>query len=183
MRYLLIGIFVLASATSFAQADFLILKKNRKVVKKFYPGNEFIFSSYEGNFSGKIRDIARDSVFMVYYDIQRIPLMNGGVIIDTARTYYFAVPYTSITELGEKRTGFNWNASGAALLGGGTLLTAAGLASWVFSEKNTRYYASPELVGAAAALAVVGYFLARTGGKTMKLGKKYKLEYIKLKDD
>jgi len=66
-------------------------------------------------------------------------------------------------------------------LGGGVLLTTVGLGTWLFSKPNTRYYASPYLVGGAALLAGIGYLLVKSGNKAMMLGKKYSLEYIKVK--
>lgn len=78
--------------------------------------------------------------------------------------------------------GWDWQTSGAALLGGGTLLTVGGLLTWVFAEKNSRYYARPELVVTAAALAGIGYLLTKTkSGKGYRIGGKYALQYISTK--
>lgn len=183
MRIVLIIAFLVTCQSSFGQADFLILKKKNHIVKKYYPGNQLDVSTPTGTYTGVIRDIARDSVFMVYYDVKRMQTTIGTVVLDTIRTYYFGIPYSQITTILEKRTGWDWQSSGAALFGGGTVLTTAGLLTWVFAKKDTRYYASKELVGGAAALAVIGYFLLKTGDKNIHIGKKYRLEYIKLKED
>jgi uncharacterized membrane protein HdeD (DUF308 family) len=55
------------------------------------------------------------------------------------------------------------------------------LGTWLFTKPKTRYYASPYLVGGAALLAGIGYLLAKSNGRKMVLGKKYKLEYITVK--
>lgn len=80
-----------------------------------------------------------------------------------------------------KSNKFNWVGSGGALLGGGILLTTVGLGTWLFTKPNSRYYASPYLVGGAAVLGGIGYLLIKSGNKEMKLGKKYSLEYIRVK--
>lgn len=80
-----------------------------------------------------------------------------------------------------KKNKFDWSASGGVLLGGGVLLTTVGLGTWIFTKPNTRYYASPYLVGGAALLGGIGYLLIKSGNKGMPLGKKYSLEYIKVK--
>ena len=43
-------------------------------------------------------------------------------------------------------------------MGGGSSITTVGLGTWLFSKPNTRYYASPYLVGGAALLAGSGLF-------------------------
>jgi len=103
-------------------------------------------------------------------------------MLDTVATYPFAVNYKEIIGFGKaKKDRFDWSGSGGALLGGGVLLTTVGLGTWLFTKPNTRYYASPYLVGGAAFLAGVGYLLAKSGSKGMMLGKKYSLEYISVK--
>ena len=103
-------------------------------------------------------------------------------MLDTVATYPFAVNYKQIIGFGKMRKNkFDWSGSGGALLGGGILLTTVGLGTWIFTKPNTRYYASPYLVGGAALLAGIGYLLVKSGNKGMMLGKKYSLEYIKVK--
>lgn len=183
MKAICFFILIIFSLSATAQSDFLILKKNRKPIKKFYPGNELIVKTPIGIYEGKIRQIARDSIYLVSYKIQRSFTSMGTVVIDTTNTYHFGVPYRDVQAIYENRTGWNWSASGAALFGGGALLTTAGLATWVFAEKDSRYYARPELVGTAAALAVAGWFLMKVGDKKYHIGSKYQLDYIQLLED
>lgn len=168
--------------SSFAQSDLLILKKNNKTIKSFFPGSEIDFSTEAQYYYGVITDIKRDSVFLVQYDIRHFYSANLGVfVLDTISAYHFVVAYKDIVSLGNNTRSFNWKASGAALFGGGVLLTTAGLVTWIFSKPNTRYYARPQLVIGAAVLSVIGYLLLKSGNNSRKLGKKYTLRYIKLK--
>lgn len=163
-----------------AQSDLLILKKNGKTVKSFYPDSEIHFTTDVRYYEAMITNIKNDSVYLVQYDIKRVRLANGGVLMDTVASYKFGVNYKDIHSFENERKGFDWAASGGALLGGGVVLSTAGLISWILAKPNTRYYARPELVIAGAVAAGVGYLLLRTGGKTITIGKKYTLNYIRL---
>lgn len=176
-------IVTLYSICSAAQpSDLLILKKNNRTLQTFFPGNEIAFNTSSGNYSGIIKSINRDSLFLIYYDIKQIPTSLGVYILDTVGTYPFAVNYKQITGFGKmKKNKFDWSGSGGALLGGGVLLTTVGLGTWLFTKPNSQYYASPYLIGGAAVLGGIGYLIMKTGNKGMILGKKYSLEYITVK--
>ncbi|MGN6340820.1 MAG: hypothetical protein ACTHML_07665 [Ginsengibacter sp.] len=172
----------LGAQTCLAQNDLLLLKKNNRTVKSFYPGTHIDFSTDSRYYEAQITGIKKDSLFLVQYEVRRVySTMLGLFVLDTVAVYPFAINYKEITSIGKEGNKFNWSASGATLFGGGVLLTTAGLLTWVFSKPNTRYYASPQLVIGAAALAGIGYLLLKTGNKPMKLGKKYTLHYIEVK--
>ena len=180
--FFILSIAVFLASSCAAQNDLLILKKNNRTVESFFPGSEIDFSTNTRYFEANVSSIEKDSVFLVQYDVRRVYSTNLGVfILDTVAQYHFGINYRDIISFGKKRKNFDWNSSGAALFGGGALLTTAGLITWIFAKPNTRYYARPELVIGAAALATTGYFLMKTGNKTRKLGKKYTLHYIKMK--
>jgi hypothetical protein len=179
----ILSAFVLFASNCAAQNDLLLLKKNNRTVKSFFPGSEIDFSTISRYYEqAQITGIQKDSVFLVQYDVRQVYSPTLGVfVLDTVATYPFAVNYKEIIALGKNTKKFNWSASGATLFGGGILLTTAGLISWIFAKPNTRYYASPQLVIGAAALTGIGDLLLKTGNKPMKLGKKYTLHYLKLK--
>jgi hypothetical protein len=163
-------------------SDLLILKKNNRTYKTFFPGNEMTFRTASRYYSGIIRSINRDSIFLIQYDVRQVPTNLGVYMLDTVATYPFALNYKEITGFGKiKKNKFDWSASGGALLGGGVLLTTVGLGTWLFTKPNSRYYASPYLVGGAVILAGIGYLLIKSGNKGLMLGKKYSLEYISVK--
>ena len=181
MKTLIISIicFLLLSSGEAQPSDILILKKRSHPLQTFFPGSEIAFNTSNGYYNGFIQSIQRDSLFLLQYDIRQIPTTLGIYILDTVATYHFAVNYKQITGFG--KTGykkFDWSASGGALAGGGVLITVVGLGTWLFTKPNTRYYASPYLVGGAALLAGIGYLLARSNGKGMEIGKKYSLQYL-----
>jgi len=177
----ILAITLLFASSCAAQNDLLILKKHNRTIQSFFPGSEINFSTSIREYLASITSIKKDSLFLVQYDVRQVYTRIGVFVLDTVAEYHFAVNYHDILSLQKNRKNFDWSGSGAALFGGGTILTAAGLITWIFSKPNTRYYARPSLVIGAAALATTGYFLMKTGNKTRKLGKKYKLQYIKMK--
>lgn len=160
-------------------SDLLILKKNDRTMKSFFPGTEIMFNTSSGNYDGFITSIYHDSLFLIQYDIRQIPTSLGVYMLDTVARYRFAVNYKEITSFGKDRNKkFNWAGSGSVLIGGGALLALVGMGTWIFTKPNTQYYASPYLVGGAALLAGIGYLISKSSGRQIVLGKKYSLVYI-----
>jgi hypothetical protein len=182
MRSLFIFFSLIAIAvSSSAQSDLLILKKNRKTFESFFPGSEMNFSAANRYYEAYVTSIQRDTVFLVQYDIRQALTTLGVYVLDTVASYHFGINYHDIKSFGKNRKNFDWNSSGAALFGGGILLATAGLVTWIITKPNTQYHASPQLIIGAAIIAIVGYLLMKTGRKNIKLGRKYSLEYIKVK--
>ncbi len=133
----------------------------------------------------RLTEIKRDSVFLVQYDVRQVYSPNLGVfVLDTVSAYHFVVAYKDIISIGKNTRNFNWNASGAALFGGGVLLTTAGLVTWIFAKPNTRYYARPQLVIGAAVLARNWIYSIKIRQQINEVGKKiyialYKTEIVK----
>ena len=163
-------------------SDILLLKKKNRTFQSFFPGSEISFFTSTASYTAYITSIHHDSLFLVQYDIKQIPTTLGIYILDTVGVYNFAVNYKEIVGFGKDRSKkFNLSGSGGALFGGGILIATVGLGTWIFTKPNTRYYASPYLIGASALLAGIGYLIAKASGKGIILGKKYSLEYIKVK--
>lgn len=182
MRSLLVlSVTIFFGLSCAAQSDLLILKKNYHTIQTFFPGSEMTFSTSSRFYKAYVSTINNDSVFLLQYDVRQIPTTLGIYILDTVSTYRFAINYHDIKSFGKSRSGFDLNGSGAALFGGGILLATAGLITWIITKPNTQYHASPQLVIGAAVLAGIGYLLMKSGNKNMKLGKKYSLDYIKVK--
>lgn len=160
-----------------AQGNILMLKKKNKTLKNFYEGSEIIFDAGMGMQKAQIYQMKNDSLFLVQYQVEQRMTSLGFAVPDTVAAYRSGINYREIRAIGTIPSSF-WNASGASLFGGGALLTTAGLLTWVFAKPDTRYYARPELVIAAAALAGVGFLMMKSSGKKMVIGKKYSLQYI-----
>lgn len=181
MRYLLaLSLLLCHLAPCMAQSDLVVLKKNKRVVRSYYPGQEIYFESASRPYKGFIREIKNDSLYLVQYDIRQVPTNLGVYMLDTVARYHYAIAHKDITALLKDKGSFV-SGSGAALLGGGVLLSTAGLVTWIFAKPDTRYYAPPSLVIGAAAAAGVGYLMMRAKAGKITFGKKYSFDYIRLK--
>ncbi len=182
MRFFVIFfITILFTVSCMAQSDLLMLKKNNRTEQTFFPGSQMVFSTASGFYNAYVTSIERDTVFLIQYDVRQVPSNLGVYMLDTIARYRFGVNYHDITGFGKNSNKFDWSASGGALFGGGILLTTVGLGTWIFTKPNTRYHASTSLVVGAAALAGIGYLLLKSHNKGKKLGKKYTLNYVKVK--
>ncbi len=179
-------IILISSALSVCNAqssDILILRKKGRTFQTYFPGSQVSFyTTSKPYYNNYVTAINHDSVFLVQYDIRQIPTTVGVYILDTVGRYNFSINYKEIVGFGKDRNKkFSWAGSGGALIGGGLVITVIGLGTWLFTKPGTQYYASPYLVGGAALLAGIGYLLARSNSKGIRLGKKYTLEYVGVK--
>lgn len=176
---LLLLLFLSAPLFLFSQtADFIVVKKKDRTVAKFFSGGEISFTSTSGTFvNAHINGIDNDTLYLQEFIIRRIPTTIGTYIIDTAGSYRYKYHYNQVAAIGRARkTNFNTRGSGAALFGGGILLT---LASGVVYLADREKFSAPLLL-TSIGLGTLGYFMAKgkKGGNAMYIGKKYKLVYM-----
>ena len=176
--YLLILLFI--STTSFSQsADFIQLKKNNKTITTFYSGMNMAFTAESGAYiDALINGIKNDTLYLQQFIIRYLPTTIGTYIVDTVGSYHYKYHYNQIVAIGQKeKTNFNVKGSGAALFGGGVLLT---LASGVVYVADKEKFSAPLLL-ASVGLGTLGYFMAKgKKGSGMLIGKKYKLVYMNM---
>ncbi len=180
MKFIL-PILLLISTTSFSQsADFIILKKHNKTITTFYSGTHIAFTAGSGTFiNAFINGIQNDTLYLQEFIIRYLPTTLGTYIIDTAGSYHYKYHYNQVKAIGKKeKTNFNVKGSGAALFGGGVLLT---LGSGVVYLADREKFSAPLLI-ASVGLGTLGYFMAKgkKGGGGMVIGKKYKLVYMNM---
>lgn len=172
-------ILLLFSSSAFSQsADFLILKKKNTPVKYIYAGSQVEFITTTGAYrNALVNSIKNDSLYLQEFLVQRALTIWGTYTLDTVGSFRYIYHYQQIKSFGSPpKKGFNIAGSGASLLGGGILLTLASGVSYLSNKDKF----SPELLGAAVALGTVGYFMSRAGRNGIVIGKKYKLEYMKM---
>lgn len=162
-----------------AQGNMLLLKKKGKLMTTYYEGSEITLNSGLGMQHARIEKLNNDSLSLLQYNIKTNMTPLGVYVLDTLAVYRSIISYKDISAIGKDRSGgWDWGASGATLFGGGTLLSTAGLITWIFASRNSQYYASPSLVIGGAVAAGVGYLLMKSTGHKYKIGKKYSLQFI-----
>lgn len=181
MRRTLIFLLILFGYQSFGQAsDVLLLKKNNKTIRRYFSGSDIEITTTTGAYvSGNITKIINDSLFIKVFIIQQIPTQLGVYVLDTVTTYYYKYHYNQIKYIGKSGKSFDMSASAASLMGGGSLLVVG--SGVVYLADRNKF--SPPLLIAGAALAGVGFLMAKTGGKGMIIGKKYSLTYLAISDN
>lgn len=161
-----------------AQSDFIILKKKDRTIKTFYAGQNIEFVTTGGAYRNAfINQIKNDSIFLQEFLIRRIPSTLGFIINDTTGSFRYSYNYKEIKSFGRENKHFNVGGSGAALLGGGTLLA---LGSGVVYLADREKF-SPALLAASVGLAGLGYTMSKAGNKAITIGKNnYQLQYMNM---
>lgn len=181
---LLLPLLLFITTQSFSQsADFIQLKKNNRVVTNFYSGTNISITTESGAYiTAYINGIKNDTLYLQEFIIRYLPTSIGTYIVDTVGSYRYKFHYRQIAAIGKKaKTNFNTKGSGAALLGGGVLLT---LGSGVVYLVDRKKFSAPLLL-ASVALGTLGYFLAKgkKNGNAFIMGKKYKLVYMNMSNE
>ncbi len=178
MKRLLL-VFLLFSFTSTAQtSDFIILKKGSKTIRNIFSGTSIQFVSTNGAYrDALITAIKKDSIYLQEFLVRRVPTVYGSYMNDTLGSYRYTYHYNQVKSFGKQSSkGFNKTGSGAALMGGGILLTIASGVSYLADKDKF----SPELLGAAVVLGGLGYLMSTSGKNGIIIGKKYSLQYMKM---
>ncbi len=160
-------------------SDILVLKKNSKSIARYYSGSHISFTTTNGAYrDAEITQIKKDSIYLQEFLIRRLPTTLGFYILDTAGSFRFVYHYNQIKNMGQPgNKNFNVSGSGAALLGGGILLTLASGVVYIADKEKF----SPALLGAAVGLGAVGYLMSKAGSKGIIIGKRgYQFQYINM---
>ena len=176
---LLLPAFLLIAEFLFSQSsDFIILKKNNKTVATYYAGTNISFLSTSGAMlNARINEIKSDTLYLQEFIIQQALTTFGTVVPDTIGSYHYKFSYKEIQSIGyARKQHFDWRGSGAALLGGGTLLT---LGSAIVYLADRKKFSAPLMI-ASAGLATLGYFMAKGKSDGHVIGKSYKLLYMNM---
>ncbi len=179
MKFFLCVIILFSALCSLGQSsDFLLFKHKNRTIATYFTGTDIKYTGVNGVYTEAIiTNIKNDSLFLKEYVIRVIPTQLGVYMLDTSY-YYKTIHYNEIKSIGKTGRRFNWAGSGAALLGGGILLTVA--SGVVYLADNKKF--SPELLAASVGLAGVGYLLTKVNNGGMTVGKKYALVYVKAKE-
>ena len=177
-------ILLLLSFTSFSQnADFIsVKKKNGVAVKSFYSGSFISLETNNGLFvSGTIRNIADDTLFILWHDIRVMPTQWGSRIADTIATYLTKVKYTDIKRisLNIRRSRLPVLISKVFIIGGAGNILLSGFNSVrdkepLFSNDNLGKYA------VSGAFIGIGYLIKKLLGDGDFNPRKHKIVYVRL---
>lgn len=176
----LITLMLFASLTSVAQgSDIVVLKKGAdKTLKTYIAGSQIHFISIAGNeVEGNIKKIERDSIFIHIYDSRAAYTMWGTSFWDTVSVGLSRYHISEIREIIKPKSGFGF-------IKNGYLFMIAGISYAILHVVNAPILNQPIIPGqlaVAGGITASGIALNRIHKTTVRLGKKYYLQYIPIK--
>lgn len=159
-----------------SQASVLLLKKNGRTIDRFYSGKDFVFTTKDGMpVHGRLDSIIRDSLFLTYFQEQRVVTQFGTTTTQITGQYDLKFSMANVGSLPrDKRSG---------LIPG--ILILGGLAYTTVNIVNTVREGDPPFgkdnignVLAGLGSATAGWLLLKSRRTKYVLGDKYTLEVI-----
>lgn len=175
MKLLYIASLLLLPALCQSQATALLLKKNNKTVQRYYPGRTIsFFTTDKMPVNGRLDSLVRDSLFLTYFQLVRVPTPWGTFRMDTAGRYPIAFSMANVGALPRKRN--RWFEG--VLMTGGLGYTALNLVNTV-REKDPPFGKDniANIIGGLGT-AAVGYTIAKLKKSSYTLGKTYRLSVV-----
>ncbi len=172
------------------QSDFIILKKkNNRTLRTYYPGafiSALTYSDFEIN--GFITAIRNDSIIVRQEELRLMAAKEGmGTEVDTL-IYTIGIPYDHIKQFNYQKN-YSWGGRrGFVQVYVPKLMILGGLGFVVVEGVNTLYRKESfkdgnklAALGIAAGVAAAGWLIETSKQRNKKVGKKYKVVYIKAK--
>ena len=171
---------VIAPVIAMAQGSDMVLlkKKNNKTVKSFLSETPIHLITVNGeNIKGKIKKIDKDSIFINTYDERAGYTMWGTRVWDTLSIGLIKIHYNEVREIVKPRAGMS-------IIRNGYIFLAGGLSYALLHLVNAAYLKQPVdgvVMAKAGGLIIGGWILKKTNKSTVKIGRRYHLQYVPLK--
>jgi hypothetical protein len=167
---------LLLPALAHSQASVLLLKKNGKTIDRFYTGNTLVFNTKDGmHVRGQLDSIIRDSLFLTYFQEQRVATQLGSVKTQVTGKYDLKFSMANVGSFPRPRK--------SGLIPG--ILILGGLGYTTVNIINTVADGDPPFgknnigrVLTAMGAAAVGWLILRSRATKYVLGKKFTLDVI-----
>ena len=172
--------FVITS--SFAQSDFIQLKKNNKVLQTWFKG-DYIYAQLKNGqwINAEIYKIQDDSLYLRPYAVNTYANRLGLNFLDTTFSGLMTIHVNYLMAFPREDKGFSYVKDGTIfIIGGGGYLLLNVINTL---SNNEPVFGSDNLPNVAIATAVLalGVALKLTHKSTYVIGKKYHIEYISSK--
>ncbi len=178
-KLILLTCILLFNKLLFSQSDFIVIKKkNGRTVKSLYSGIYIRFFTPSGNeISGMIRKIEKDTIYLTYYDIRMLPNQWGTRVQDTVAAYFSRYHYNEIYAVPKDRQSFEFVRDGTIFMLGGVAYAALHL----FNAAYLKDKVDGKTMAIAGTVAATGFVMKKLRRKMFVVGRKYKLQYMKVK--
>lgn len=160
-------------------SDLMLLKKNNnRTVTSYLTETPIHLITVNGeNIKGKIKKIDKDSLYINTYDERAGYTIWGTRVWDTLSIGLTKIHYNEIREIVKPRAGMS-------IIKNGYIFLAAGISYALLHLVNAAYLKQPVdgvLMAKAGGLILGGWILKKTHKSTVKLGRRYHLQYVPLK--
>jgi hypothetical protein len=176
IKALVFTILLFATFRVHAQEDYLVLKKRHKTIQRFTSGSyiECRLDNYQW-FSGYITAIRHDSLYVRQFQVTTI-----GSLSDTSTFGIFPIHVNDIKAFPKEAESFEFIKNGTLFMIGGGGYAFLNVANGLIN--NEEIFSGSNLTNLAIALGVasVGVVMHFTHSDIIKIGKKYRLQYVKL---
>ncbi len=187
---LFISLLLVVNLVFAQQSDFIVLKKrNNRTLKTYYPG-AFISAVTYTDFpiNGYIVDIRNDSIIIRQEERRLMEAKEGmGMEVDTL-IYTFGIDYHHIKQFNYKRSyqwggrrGFTQVALPKIMMIGGAGFVVLELVNTAYRNDKLNDDGKLMALGIATGVALTGWLLEKSQQRAQKVGKKYKVVYVKAK--
>ena len=181
-KYLVILAILITSIplVTFAQgSDMVLLKKqNNRTVKSYLAGTPIQLITVNGErIKGMIKKIDKDSLYINTYDERAGYTMWGTRVWDTLSIGLTKIHMNEVVEIVKPRAGMS-------IINNGYLFLAGGLSYALLHLVNAAYLKQPVdgvTMAKAGGLILCGWILRKTHKPTVKMGRRYHLQYVPLK--
>jgi small nuclear ribonucleoprotein (snRNP)-like protein len=180
-KYFFIAYLLLSCLDSLhAQGSDMVLlkKKNNKTLKKYLAETPINMITKNGErINGVIKKIDRDSMFINTYVERAAYTMWGPKFWDTLSIALIKVHCNEVGEIVKPRAGLGIIRNGYLFMAGGLSYAALHLGNALIANEPI----DGSILAKAGAVALGGMILKKTYRSTVKIGKRYRLQYIPLK--
>lgn len=176
-----IALILISIHACYAQDDFLQLKKRNKTIKSYFK-NSYITFQTDGYqwLTGRIYKIKSDSIFLYQIDVNLKPSVVGfGTVIDTTVFGLVRLSFKNIRAIPNEHQSY-LPKIGTMIQIGAVGYTALNLANAALQKQAVFDDANKKRLGGAVIAFLLGCVLKQTDPDAYRLGKKYKLVYVKL---
>lgn len=175
---------ILVTHISYAQQDFLLVKKRNKTVASYYTGNPITFRTTSGQWvDAYINKIINDTLYIKEFELVRYVNAWGMPAVDTMWRNRRKITTKDMAAFPRKSQSVNYIKDGTLFQvasGGYILLNVINTLSdgdAIFENNNGMR------LGIAAVVFAIGTLMHSSRSPVIEIGKKYRLQYIKMAGD
>ncbi|MEX6688711.1 hypothetical protein QTN47_14485 [Danxiaibacter flavus] len=159
-----------------AQEDYVVLRKGNKTIQRFTSGSyiDCRLDNYQW-MSGYITAIRHDSLFIRQFQVRTI-----GSISDTSTFGIFPIHINDIKAFPKQPESFEFIKNGTLFMIGGGGYAVLNIANGLINNEEVFSGDNLTKLGIALGVAGIGVIMNVTHSDVIKVGKKYRLQYVKL---